>query len=99
MKRLPSREEILALLDRLDQDPADALESDQLDFKRWQDPRTSMSEAIAAAVCFANADGGVLVFGVKDRVTGRGRTITGPAAPATTWTPGNAPSTTAPGPT
>ena len=77
MKRLPSREEILALLDQLDQSPADALESDQLDFKRWQDPRTSMSEAIAAAVCFANADGGVLVFGVKDRVIGRHRAITG----------------------
>ena len=77
MKRLPSREELLALLDQLDQSPADALESDQLDFKRWQDPRASMSEAIAAAICFANADGGVLVFGVKDRVAGRGRAITG----------------------
>ena len=36
MKRLPSCEEILALLDKLDHSPADALESDQLDFKRWQ---------------------------------------------------------------
>ncbi len=30
MKRLPSREEILTLLDRLEQEPADALESDVL---------------------------------------------------------------------
>jgi ATP-dependent DNA helicase RecG len=77
MKRLPSREEILALLDRLDQSSADALESHQLEFKRWQDPRASMSEAIEAAVCFANADGGVLIFGVRDRVTGRCHAITG----------------------
>lgn len=64
MKRLPSREQVLALLDRLDQEPADALESDVLDFKRWQDARASMSEAIETAACFANADGGVIVFGV-----------------------------------
>jgi ATP-dependent DNA helicase RecG len=77
VKRLPSREEILALLNQLDHSPADALEGDRLDFKRWQDARASMSEAVAAAVCFANADGGVLIFGVKDRVTGRSRAITG----------------------
>ena len=77
MKRLPSREEILALLDRLEQEPADALESDVLDFKRWQDARASMTEAIEAAVCFANADGGVIVFGVRDRVVGRRQAISG----------------------
>jgi ATP-dependent DNA helicase RecG len=77
MKRLPSREETLALLDRLEQEPADALESDVLDFKRWQDARASMSEAIEAAVCFANADGGVIVFGVRDRAVGRRQAISG----------------------
>ncbi|MCG2767085.1 MAG: putative DNA binding domain-containing protein [Anaerolineae bacterium] len=77
MKRLPSREQVLALLDRLDQEPADALESDVLDFKRWQDARASMSEAIETAACFANADGGVIVFGVRDRVVGRRQAITG----------------------
>jgi ATP-dependent DNA helicase RecG len=77
MKRLPSREEILALLDRLDGAPADALETEQVEFKRWQEPRASMSEAIEAAACFANAAGGVVVFGVKDRVAGRARAITG----------------------
>lgn len=77
MKRLPSREEILALLDRLEQEPADALESDVLDFKRWQDVRTSMNEAVETAVCFANADGGVIVFGVRDGIVGRRQAISG----------------------
>jgi len=36
MAGLPSREEILTLLDRLGSEPADALESDELDFKRWR---------------------------------------------------------------
>ena len=77
MKRLPSREEILVLLDRLEQERADALESDVLDFKRWRDPKSIMSEAIEAAVCFANADGGIIVFGVRDRTIGRRQAITG----------------------
>lgn len=77
MKRLPSREQVLVLLDRLDEEPADALESDVLDFKRWQGAKTSMKEAVEMAVCFANADGGVVVFGVRDRVVGRRQAIAG----------------------
>jgi hypothetical protein len=36
MKRIPSYETILQLLDRLDEFPADELESEVLDFKRWE---------------------------------------------------------------
>ena len=77
MKRLPSREEILVLLDCLDEEPADALESDVLDFKRWQGAKTSMKEAVEMAACFANADGGIIVFGVRDRVVGRRQALIG----------------------
>lgn len=78
MKLLPSREDILRLLDRLDNEPVDALESDVLEFKPWlSDAKDNLVEAIELAVCFANANGGMIVFGVKDRVTGRKEAITG----------------------
>jgi ATP-dependent DNA helicase RecG len=77
MKRIPSDETLYQLLDRLDNVPADALESDVLGFKRWEGAKKFLSEAVAAAVCFANAEGGLTVFGVKDRVTGRANAVTG----------------------
>jgi hypothetical protein len=58
MKRIPSDEIILQLLDRLDEVPVDALESEVLDFKRWEGANNSLSEAVELAVCFANAEGG-----------------------------------------
>jgi ATP-dependent DNA helicase RecG len=76
MKRIPSDETILQLLDRLDDVPADALESEVLDFKRWEGAKKSLSEAVELAVCFANAEGGFFVFGVKDRVKGRASAVT-----------------------
>jgi ATP-dependent DNA helicase RecG len=77
MKRIPSDEIILQLLDRLDEVPVDALESEVLDFKRWEGANNSLSEAVELAVCFANAEGGLSVFGVKDRVKGRASAVTG----------------------
>jgi ATP-dependent DNA helicase RecG len=77
MKRIPSDEIILHLLDRFDEVSADALESEVLDFKRWEGAKKSLSEAVAAAVCFANAEGGLVVFGVKDQTKGRANAITG----------------------
>lgn len=70
-------EAIRALLDRLDAVPADALEDIHLDFKPWGDPKACMKTAIEYAVCFANADGGAIVFGVTDRVRGRAAAIHG----------------------
>lgn len=77
MKRIPSDETILQLLDRLDEVPADALESEVLDFKRWEGAKRSLSEAVELSVCFANAEGGLAVFGVKDRIKGRTNAVTG----------------------
>lgn len=77
MTAIPSPEIILSLLDRIDDVHADDLESDVLDFKRWTDAKKSLAEAVGVAVCFANADGGVVVFGVKDDVRGRKKAVTG----------------------
>ncbi|MBI3068092.1 MAG: ATP-binding protein [Betaproteobacteria bacterium] len=74
---IPTNDEILALLDRLDQTTADTLEGHHLDFKPWSDARASMKIAVEYAVCFANADGGVIVFGVTDDVRGRPAAIHG----------------------
>jgi len=77
MKRIPSREEVLKLLDQLDEVPADDLETEVLEFKPWKGAKKSMGVAVEYAVCFANARGGLIVFGVKDRTRGRERAITG----------------------
>lgn len=73
----PTNEEIRALLDRLDAVPADAIEGLHLDFKPWGDPKACMKIAVEYAVCFANADGGTIVFGVADHVRGRATAIHG----------------------
>lgn len=74
---IPSNPEILALLDRLQTDVADALESQWLDFKPWTDAKAEMKGAVEYAACFANAEGGVVVFGVADRTRGRAAAIHG----------------------
>ncbi len=68
---IPTNSEILALLDRLDILVADDLETQWLDFKPWTSPKDDMKVAVEYAVCFANAQGGVVVFGVADRIRGR----------------------------
>jgi ATP-dependent DNA helicase RecG len=74
---IPTNSEILALLDRLDVDVADDLESQWIDFKPWTSARDDMRVAVEYAVCFANAQGGVVVFGVADRTRGRTAAIHG----------------------
>jgi ATP-dependent DNA helicase RecG len=74
---IPTNEDILALLERLDQTAADTLEGLNLDFKPWNDPKSCMKLAVEYAVCFANAEGGVIVFGVADGVRGRTAAIHG----------------------
>lgn len=74
---IPTDSEILALLDRLDRETADDLESQWLDFKPWTDAKADMKVAVEYAVCFANAGGGVAVFGVADRTRGRAFAIHG----------------------
>jgi len=70
-------QELIALLDRLDCESADLLESQFLDFKPWRGPKEDMKLATEYAVCFANADGGMVVFGVADKVVGRATAIHG----------------------
>ncbi|WP_199182455.1 ATP-binding protein [Cryobacterium sp. Y11] len=50
---------------------ADEVESATLDFKRPQDsPKDTANDMVDAAACFANADGGIVIVGVADRVHG-----------------------------
>lgn len=73
--------EVRALLARLDNVEADALESQDLDFKEWPaDDRHAIRSAVDVAVCMANGGGGSVVFGVRDRVVGRAQAILGVAA-------------------
>lgn len=73
----PNAADILRLLDELDRQVADDLESEFLDFKPWQGPKEDLKLACEYAACFANAGGGVVVFGVADRVRGRAQAIHG----------------------
>jgi len=74
---LPTDSEIHGLLDRLAAETADDLESQELEFKPWTDAKSDMKVAIEYAVAFANADGGVVIFGVDDRKRGRAAAIHG----------------------
>ena len=74
---LPSDHEILATLDRLSGAVADDLESPHLEFKPWTNAKDDMRVAVEYAVCFANAEGGVIVFGVADKTRGRASAIHG----------------------
>lgn len=74
---IPTNPDILNLLDRLDTSHAGDLESQWLDFKPWNHPKEDMKIAIEYSVCFANADGGVIVFGVSDGKRGRAAAIHG----------------------
>jgi len=71
--------EISNLLNDLEYKPADDLEDQDLDFKEWdQHSRLeAVAKVIELAVCMANGGGGTVVFGVKDRVIGRGNAILG----------------------
>ena len=74
---IPTNEEILALLDRLEAMTADDLETQWLDFKPWQGAKEDMKVAVEYSVCMANAEGGVIVFGVADRTRGQAKAIHG----------------------
>ena len=73
--------DIRKVLTRLDGAPADALESETLEFKPWSAARDAYKRQIRtlreAAVAIANAHGGVLVLGVADRKRTRADAIHG----------------------
>ncbi len=71
--------EIKELLDELNEQPADELEDQDLDFKEWNE--RSMADAVdlvvEMAICMANGGGGTVVFGVNDKVVGREKAVIG----------------------
>lgn len=70
--------EIEALLERLEECVADDLEAQDLDFKEWSgSDKRSFRTAVDWAICMANGGGGVVVFGVADKVKGRKAAIRG----------------------
>lgn len=73
----PDTNEILELLAQLGRVCADELENERIEFKPWTDPKACMKVAVEYAVCFANAKGGAIVFGVADRLVGRATAIHG----------------------
>lgn len=78
MPLIPSRYDVLQILDSLNETSADELESEVLEFKPWlPDIKENQVAAVEMGVCFANREGGLVVFGVKDRIKGRDAAITG----------------------
>jgi len=71
--------EIRSLLEELDQQPANTLEDQDLDFKEWipRSMKDSVALVVEMAICMANGGGGTVVFGVNDKVTGRSHAILG----------------------
>ena len=69
------------LLERLDGEPADSLESDTLEFKSWNPHgparKSQLREIREEVVALANSQGGVIVLGVTDRKHTRGEAIHG----------------------
>ena len=74
-----SMSEIRSLLSQLDHRVADELEDQHVEFKEWggADIKAGIRKMVSAAVCMANGGGGTVVFGVADKVTGRGRAVVG----------------------
>lgn len=66
-----SDEQLREELSRLDGEPADALETEQLEFKEWnpgpERMKAQLRQLRETAVAFANAGGGHIVLGVRDR--------------------------------
>ena len=71
--------DIKAMLPQLEAGPADGLEGQNLDFKRWdgRSREQALGLAVEMAVCMANGGGGTVVFGVADGVVGREQAILG----------------------
>ena len=73
--------QLRAELSRLDGEPADALESEQLEFKEWipgsEQVKKQLRQLREAVVAFANASGGHIVLGVRDWKQARADAIQG----------------------
>lgn len=74
-----SKDEIYRILNKLESNIADDLESQQLDFKQWitRSFDDNIKLMLKMAVCMANGGGGSVVFGVADKAKGRSNAILG----------------------
>lgn len=70
-------ERILSLLALLNEQIADDLETETLDFKECPTEIKLRELAKEMAICFGNASGGTVVFGVRERVVGCHKAIVG----------------------
>lgn len=70
-------EKILSLLPLLDEQIADDLETETLDFKECPTETKLRELAKEMAICLGNASGGTVVFGVRERVRGCDKAIVG----------------------
>ncbi|MDD2482456.1 MAG: ATP-binding protein, partial [Lutispora sp.] len=76
---MKSNSEIIETVNNLDNCIADDLESQDLDFKEWNEKsiNDSVNLVVKMAVCMANGGGGTVVFGIRDRVKGKANAIVG----------------------
>lgn len=75
---MKTKDEIRILLKRLNGESADFLEDEDLEFKPWEEDAKSLHRMLReTAVCLANARGGTVVLGVRDRVKTRREAIQG----------------------
>jgi ATP-dependent DNA helicase RecG len=70
-------EQILSILPLLDEHIADDLETETLDFKDCPTEAKLRELSKEMAICFGNASGGTVVFGVKERTRGCDKAIVG----------------------
>ena len=69
--------EIRQTLRLLEKHTADELETDTLEFKECSGEEKLRDQALDLAVCFANGQGGTVVFGVRDHIRGFEKAIVG----------------------
>jgi ATP-dependent DNA helicase RecG len=73
--------ELRKLCELLDSGPADAIESETLECKGWDDNQAAKESQIKmlreTVVCFANTRGGVILLGIADRKRTRREAIHG----------------------
>jgi ATP-dependent DNA helicase RecG len=75
---VPTKEEIRAILKQLEGRSAHELESETLEFKRWEPNLKQLHRLLREeAVCLANTRGGAIVLGVNERARTRKEAIQG----------------------
>ncbi len=76
---MKTTQEILNIVEQLDKHIADDFEGQELDFKEWNEKSNNdaVNLAVKMAVCMANGGGGMIVFGIRDKVTDRTNAVKG----------------------